>query len=279
VPWLSVRRDRWFVDVLAAQIEHYQPDVLLNLDMYGIEPDLLRRMKRHVGLLVGQHAATRLPANKDYGCYDLVVSSFPPTLQWLRARGVRAELLRLAFEPDVLSSLQFEPGAFDLTFVGSFRGVHGSRIEWLERLCRSFPRLKIWAPGMDHVPMGSPLRGCYMGRAWGRKMLEVLAGSRITLNHHGDIPPYANNRRLYEATGAGALLVTDWKKNLHQMFEPGEEVVAYRSNEECVELVGHYLSHEDERAAIAAAGQRRCLRDHTYRQRTEELLQIVQAHA
>ena len=42
---------------------------------------------------------------------------------------------------------------------------------------------------------------------------------------------YANNMRLYEATGVGALLVTDWKENLGEMFEPGKEVVAYRSPE------------------------------------------------
>jgi spore maturation protein CgeB len=39
----------------------------------------------------------------------------------------------------------------------------------------------------------------------------------------------------------GSLLVTDWKKNLHEMFEPGKEVVAYRSAEECAEMVQYYL--------------------------------------
>ena len=41
--------------------------------------------------------------------------------------------------------------------------------------------------------------------------------------------------RLFEATGVGTLLVTDWKKNLHEMFEPGKEVIVYHSPEECAE--------------------------------------------
>ena len=59
------------------------------------------------------------------------------------------------------------------------------------------------------------------------------------------------------------------------MFERGKEVVAYRSPEECAELVQYYLEHEDEREAIARAGQQRTLREHTYHHRMRELVEIV----
>ena len=107
-------------------------------------------------------------------------------------------------------------------------------------------------------------------------MFRVLHQSRITLNHHIDVAEdYAGNLRLFEATGMGSLLVTDWKKNLHEMFEPDKEVVAYRTQEECVEKVEYYLAHDDEREAIARAGQQRTLRDHTFRRRMQELEGIV----
>ena len=73
----------------------------------------------------------------------------------------------------------------------------------------------------------------------------------------------------------GALLMTDWKENLHELFEPGKEVVAYRNADECAELVRYYLEHEEERKAIADAGQQRTLREHTEFQRTQQLLEIV----
>ena len=114
-----------------------------------------------------------------------------------------------------------------------------------------------------------------MGQAWGRDMYRILYNSKITLNHHGDIAPYANNCRLYEATGTGTLLITDWKVNLHEMFEIGTEVVAYRTPEECAELIQYYLEHEDERETIAKAGQQRTLREHTYYHRMQELIDIV----
>jgi spore maturation protein CgeB len=109
-------------------------------------------------------------------------------------------------------------------------------------------------------------------------MFQLLRNSRITLNHHGDIGPYANNMRLYEATGVGTLLITDWKANLQEMFEPGKEVVAYRTPDECAELIQYYLEHDEERKAIARAGQERTLREHTYYQRLQELVDIVRRY-
>jgi spore maturation protein CgeB len=110
-------------------------------------------------------------------------------------------------------------------------------------------------------------------------MFRILAASKIVVNYHGDVAQsYANNMRLFEATGTGALLVTDWKTNLHEMFVLDKEVIAYRTSEECAEMIQYYLEHEDEREVIARAGQVRTLRDHTYNQRMQELVDIVERY-
>ena len=107
-------------------------------------------------------------------------------------------------------------------------------------------------------------------------MFRVLAESRIAVNRHIDVAENnANNMRLYEATGVGALLLTDAKQNLGDLFTVGAEVVAYRDEDELVEAVDHYLAREDERRAIAEAGQRRTLADHTYAVRMQELVEIL----
>ena len=112
----------------------------------------------------------------------------------------------------------------------------------LEYLCRRFDNIRIWGKGIESLPQDSPIRQCYMGQAWGKKMYQILRSSKITLNCHGKwAGEYANNMRLYEATGVGTLLINDWKENLHEMFEIGKEVVAYRTPEECAELIKYYL--------------------------------------
>jgi hypothetical protein len=271
------RRPAWFYDILAAQIRQFRPDVLLNQDM-SLSSKFLKEIKPYLRLLVGQHAATCLPNSKDWSSYDLVVSSFLPTVEFFRQRGVRSELNRLGFEPHVLSCLPSEDRTFDCTFVGSFHSVHRSRTELLETLCGRFSKFTIWGPGLNSLSPSSAIRASYAGQAWGREMYQILRRSKIVVNHHGDIAPYANNLRLFEATGMGALLLTDWKPNLHEMFEPGKEVVAYRTTGECLEAVGNYLQHEDARASIAHAGQQRTLREHTYIQRMEEFVELVSNH-
>ena len=84
--------------------------------------------------------------------------------------------------------------------------------------------------------------------------------------------------RLYEATGVGTCLLTDWKPNLHELFEPDKEVVAYQSPEECVEKIKWLLEHPEERERIAQAGQARTLQKHTFAQRAIQLNEIIQTN-
>ena len=84
--------------------------------------------------------------------------------------------------------------------------------------------------------------------------------------------------RLFEATGMGACLITDWKENLSELFEPGKEVVAYRSGEECLDLIRYYKARDDARERIAEAGHARCLRDHTYQQRMSDLAALLERY-
>jgi hypothetical protein len=111
---------------------------------------------------------------------------------------------------------------------------------------------------------------------FGLDNFRLLGQSRTSFNCHIDsAETSAGNARLFEGTGMGTCLITDWKTNLPQLFEPDKEVVTYRTIDECIEKVNYLLAHEEERAPIAAAGQRRTLRDHTYEQRAAQLDEII----
>lgn len=111
---------------------------------------------------------------------------------------------------------------------------------------------------------------------FGRRMFRQLRDSKISLNTHIDVSVrHASNLRLFEATGVGSCLLTDWKSNLGQLFADGEEVATYRTAGECAEKARYLLEHDETRRRIAEAGQRRTLRDHTYRRRAQQLDQIL----
>ena len=264
-------------DILAAQIRHYRPDVLLNHDPGRIGSRFLLEMRPHCRFLVAQ-IASPLAETGDFHGYDLVISSLPQYVDRFRQAGIRSDLLRFAFDPRVLERVPAGPRTVPVSFVGSLSCDHRHRAEWLERLCQRCA-LQAWGPGVETTPKDSWIRRRHQGIAWGVEMYAILGRSRITLNHHiGIAEHFANNMRLFEATGMGALLITDWKQNLGELFDPGTEVAAYRSADECAELIEHYLGHPRELEAMARAGQQRTLREHTYAQRMKEFVDLVQPH-
>lgn len=148
----------------------------------------------------------------------------------------------------------------------------------LEYLARS-TKIEFFGYGVESLNRSSPIVACHHGEVWGLEMYRALARSRVTLNRHINVAENnANNMRLYEATGVGALLITDRKDNLGELFEVGKEVVAYSSPEEAAELIRYYIEHPSEARAISLAGQARTLRDHTYQRRMEELVLVLERY-
>jgi len=261
--------------ILAAQIRHYRPDVILNQSVQWVPDGFLSDFRPSVKLVVGQIASPLSPDKKLID-YDLMVSSLPNFVNRFRSQGLNAELVRLAFEDTILEKLPRNLPSVDVSFVGTLSADHENRRALLETVGKSL-NLGIWGRIDSAWAPDSPVRQYHRGDAWGKEMYSTLQRSKITLNYHIDLAEnYANNLRLFEATGVGTLLLTDSKCNLHELFEPGKEVAVYRTPEECVALAQYFLEHETERAAIARAGQQRTLRDHTYRLRMQELSALLE---
>lgn len=280
LPWVIHVNRSWQEEISMAQVKDYRPDVLFNTNMIVYRCHFFNKIKPYFMLLFGQHAhpATTLPSNSDFSCYDLVISSYPPLVEYFQRTGVHAEFHNMGFEHEILSLIPMEDKKYDVTFIGNFYSIHGSRASFFEDLCVRVPQLKIWGAGIERLSLSSPIRKCYMGEAWGNNYYQILRCSKITINHHGDVPLYANNQRLFEATGVGTLLITDWKQNLKEMFEPGTEVITYRDVDECANLIRYYLEYAEEREKIASAGRLRTLKEHTYYHRMKEILDILEKY-
>jgi spore maturation protein CgeB len=246
---------------------------------------------------------------------DSVLSCVPELVTQFQTNGLRCAHLDHAFDSRVLEKLDpTDTSVVPFSFVGSIvkaSGFHNSREKLLSTLIAETP-LEIWSdvaqkpdPSSPGVRTAGRTARSIIGSAYrmirarddssvidtgvderirqkanaplfGVKMFERLRNSQVTLNTHIDISQHsASNMRLFEATGVGTCLLTDWKDNLVEMFEPETEVVSYRSAEECVEKVKYLLDHESERREIGAAGQRRALRDHTFADRAERLHSII----
>ena len=213
------------------------------------------------------------------------------------------------FEPELVSRIDKKPyGDIDVSFIGSLAVASGhlQRGRDLAALCKQIS-VSCWLSQFPQTTMGLAklyaglLRACEWktagrtlqmlpqlwtlmhrnrGELYGIEMLSALAASRITVNVHIDVAGgEAANVRLFEATGVGTCLVTDWKPNLCEHFVPDKEVVTFRTAAEAAEKIRYLLTNETERAAIATRGQKRTLTSHSMQSRiamlVEHLMQRV----
>ena len=99
----------------------------------------------------------------------------------------------------------------------------------------------------------------------------LLAASKLTWNRHQDTPGAGANMRLFEACGLGVCQLVDARDEVTACYEPGVEIVTYNSIDDCIEKAKWLLNNPAEREKIAKAGQRRTMKDHTIRQRVQEI--------
>ena len=114
------------------------------------------------------------------------------------------------------------------------------------------------------------------------------------LNYYDDLPRFypcssinfnctskqmkgAVNQRIFDVPATGAFLLTDYREQVENLFEPGREIVCYHSPEEAASLAGEYLARPDRRRAIAGAARERILREHTYDHRVRSLVERMRA--
>jgi hypothetical protein len=310
---ISFNRINWKKNILRAQICYYNPTILFFEDMSCLDRELydfIYQFNPKI-LLIGHYCA---PATKTETLkkFDLVISCTDLFSNEIKKLNLKTELVYHCFEKTIVEKIGNVPKVWDFTFIGSLnlhKGFHLNRYQLIKQIFER-TNLELWTPiptirasifnkglsffqgnilrnfcpnGKNEYPIDSVvnLKEKYPHRihqpVYGLEMYRVLAQSKITLNCHIDgAGDYAGNLRLFEATGMGTLLITDWKKNISDLFEPDKEVITYKTPEECVEKVQYYLEHDKEREAIARAGQKRTLKDHTWENRMTDLKVIFE---
>jgi len=250
--------------VLIQQTRFYKPDVVLINDLYLFPSSVLKRIRKNCTLIVG-HLSSNLGSEIPISSYDVLLSSVPNNLKIAKERGVAVLRLLPGFDVRELPS-QDNYRDIDCSFVGQ---LYGNTIDILVATKKVFPDLQIFSPEKSQELIDAGLGENWSGQAFGKKMYEVLGRSKITLNRHGDIAKdFAANMRLFEATGMGAALVTDWKPDLITLFRENE-VASYQTLEDLVAVLSRLSHSPSEVQSLGAAGQKRTLNSHTYSQRVE----------
>ena len=110
---------------------------------------------------------------------------------------------------------------------------------------------------------------------FGKNMFNVLKNTKILINKHIEDTEYAGNMRLFEGTGLGCLLITDYKKDLEKLFKIDHDIVIYDDEKQIFDKISHYLKDNNSRINIAKNGYNKTISFHNYLNRVNNLDKFI----
>lgn len=113
-------------------------------------------------------------------------------------------------------------------------------------------------------------------------MIDIIGYSKINLGFlevyseegHAMIQQHLHLRE-FEIPMCGGLYLTNYSDELAEFYEIDKEVVVFRNENELIDKVKYYLSHENEANSIREAAYNRSIKCHTYQQRFSQLFQQI----
>ena len=75
--------------------------------------------------------------------------------------------------------------------------------------------------------------------------------------------------------GSGGFLLSNYQEDFLEYFEPGVDFDYYDSCQDLLNKIDYYLSHEEERQEIAKNGYEKIKKYHTYQNRFDAMLEIM----
>jgi hypothetical protein len=194
--------------------------------------------------------------------YDLNLTNATASLVKYFVEGGLAIFWPLAANPDHFRPLDC-PFEFDVSFIG---GCYGQRPIFINYLRRQGFHVEAFGRGWPNGPLTE------------QEMIEVYARSRLNLGISGvgfSMKETCLKGRDFEVPMCGALYLTSEQPDLHRVFDVGREVVSYRNKEECSDRIRNLLARPEECTRIRQAARQRCLREHTWERRFQDLFVLT----
>ncbi|MCY3976559.1 MAG: glycosyltransferase [Chloroflexi bacterium] len=182
-------------------------------------------------------------------------------------------------DPDVFAPVSAPAQDIDVLFYGHGREY---RSDWIDRM--------ITAPSKALSGTRFAVRGANLGDLGAAEQLPYLSFSKlreyvcrsklnlcITRGAHASVHASSSSRP-FELGALGACIVANPYLGIEEWFEPEQELVVVNSAAEALERYRYLLSNDKERLAIGRAARQRVLKQHTFRHRARDLMDIVKSY-
>lgn len=209
---------------------------------------------------------------EEYNLYDYVFFASEKLRQKYIDRIIpSAGLLLQCTDPDVMCARNLDRKEYDLLFVGNSRGVFRSI---LKDLLPTAYDLTVYGDGWDGFPVQPYVKANYLDN---ELVGQAYHDAKILLNDHWDDMRKTGivSNRIFDALAVGAFVISDYLPEIDELFDGA--VVMYHGKEDLAQKIEYYLSHEELRNQLAERGKQIVLPHHTFRDRVNRLLEVMEA--
>ncbi len=198
----------------------------------------------------------------------------------LKALGAReVHTLYYGADPDVFSPVEVPAQDLDVMFYGHGREY---RQQWIEAMIttpsNALPEARFAVRGTKLGDLGRAQTLPYLSFS---KLREYACRSKINLCitrlAHASVYGSSSSRP-FELSSMGCCIVANPYAGIEEWFEPGKEVVVVASAAEAIDRYDYLLRHDAERLALGRAARERVLKEHTFRHRARQLVDIVRGY-
>ncbi|WP_333474204.1 CgeB family protein [Paenibacillus gyeongsangnamensis] len=177
---------------------------------------------------------------------------------------------------------------YDISFIGS---AYWNRVAFFDQLAPYLAHKRVYISGIwwDRLTHYRELAKKIELNKWmnPEETAAYYNGAKIVINMHRSaddrsfnknnqgIKAVSPNPRMFEISSCGTLQLTDIREDIARFYTPGTEIVTYENAEDLIAKIEYYLSHEEERRAMALNALRRTLQEHTYMQRMGHMLRLL----
>jgi len=273
-------------NAVLAKVETFEPDLVLAMAQAPLSIQALKRLRRDavptaMWFVEDFRLFTYWQAYAPFYDFFAVIQK-DEFAEALQAVGVENHLyLPLAAQPNVhkrleLSAPEQRKFGSDVSFMGA--GYPNRRMAFRDLTRFDF---KLWGTDWDGDAILAPYVQLAGARISPEDCVRIYNAAKININLHsstqarelvtgGDFV----NPRTFEVAACGGFQLVDRRSLMAELFAE-DELAVFDSMEELLPRIEHYLAHPEERDAVAMRGRARVLRDHTYAQRMQALLEFI----
>ncbi|MBK8024294.1 MAG: glycosyltransferase [Chloroflexi bacterium] len=256
--------------------------------LVGVPGDLIRKHNKPIFYYDGDVPASlpsmggfatgfRIYQGADVSEYTAFISNSLGGADELRRMGAKAvHVLYYGVDTDVFSPVDVPAQDLDVLFYGHGREYRG---EWVDAMIRdasnAMPEARFAVRGTRLGDLGRAELLPYLSFS---KLREYSCRSKVNLcitrQAHASVFASSSSRP-FELASMNCCILANPYMGIETWFEPGKELLVVESGEEALDRLRFLLTHDGERQAMGRAARERVLKEHTFRHRAAQLVEIV----